>query len=38
LLPVKKLAAVFARRMEAAWRAGHAALHAAVPAGAWRRP
>lgn len=38
LLPVKKLAAVFARRMEETWRAGHAAAHAAVPAGVWRRP
>lgn len=38
LLPVKKLAAVFARRMEAAWRARAPAAHAAVPAGTWRRP
>lgn len=38
LLPVKKLAAVFARRMEAAWRASVPAEHAAVPAGTWRRP
>ncbi len=38
LLPVKKLAALFRGRMEEAWRAGHAALHAAVPDAAWRRP
>ena len=38
LLPVKKLAAVFARRMEAAWGASVPAAHAAVPAATWRKP
>lgn len=38
LLPVAKLAAVFARRMEAATRALAPAQHAALPAGTWRRP
>lgn len=36
LLPVAKLAAVFARRMEAAVRTHAPAQHAAVPAGTWR--
>jgi hypothetical protein len=38
LLPVAKLAAVFRRRLEEAMRAEAPALHAAVPAGTWRRP
>jgi hypothetical protein len=38
LLPVAKLAAVFRRRLEEAMRASAPALHASVPAGAWRRP
>lgn len=38
LLPAKKLAAVFRARLEAALRASAPALHAAVPAGTWRRP
>ena len=38
LLPVAKLAAVFRRRLEEALRAEAPALHAAVPAGTWRRP
>ena len=38
LLPVKKLAAVFARRREAAWGASVPAAHAAVPAATWRKP
>lgn len=37
LLPVAKLAAVFARRMEAALRAEAPAEHATIPAGTWRR-
>jgi hypothetical protein len=37
LLPVAKLAAGFARRMEEAVRALAPAEHAAVPAGTWRR-
>ncbi|HLP01201.1 MAG TPA: IS91 family transposase [Opitutaceae bacterium] len=37
LLPVAKLAAVFARRMEEAVRAHAPAAHAALPAGTWRR-
>lgn len=37
LLPVAKLAAGFARRMEAAVRAHAPAAHAAIPAGTWRR-
>lgn len=37
LLPVAKLAAVFARRMEEAVRAEAPAWHAAAPAGTWRR-
>ena len=37
LLPVAKLAAVFRRRMEAAWQAEVPAEHAAVAAGTWRR-
>ena len=37
LLPVAKLAGVFARRMEAAVRAHAPDRHAAVPAGTWRR-
>lgn len=37
LLPVAKLAAVFARRMEEAVRVEAPALHAALPAGTWRR-
>lgn len=37
LLPVAKLAAVFARRMEEATRALAPAQHAALPAGTWRR-
>lgn len=37
LLPVAQLAAVFARRMEAAVRAHAPAEHAALPAGTWRR-
>lgn len=36
LLPVRKLAAVFARRMDEALRAEAPAAHAAIPAGAWR--
>ena len=36
LLPVAKLAAVFARRMEEAVRAEAPAWHAAAPAGTWR--
>lgn len=36
LLPVAKLAAVFARRMEEAVRAEAPAQHACVPAGTWR--
>jgi hypothetical protein len=38
LLPVAKLAAVFRRRLDEAMRAEAPALHAAVPAGTWRRP
>jgi len=38
LLPVRKLAAVFRGRMEAAMRASAPAQHAAVPAGVWQRP
>ena len=38
LLPVAKLAAVFRRRMEAAFHASVPGWHAAVPAGAWYRP
>lgn len=38
LLPVRKLAAVFRRRMEAALHASAPAQHAAVPAGTWQRP
>jgi hypothetical protein len=38
LLPMRKLAAVFRRRMEEAMRASAAAQHAAVPAGTWQRP
>ena len=38
LLPVKKLAAVFRSRLEAALYASAPQLHAAVPAGTWRRP
>lgn len=37
LLPVAKLAAVFARRMEEAVRAGAPAAHAGLPAGMWRQ-
>lgn len=37
LLPVAKLAAVFARRMEEAVRALAPAEHASLPAGTWRR-
>lgn len=37
LLPVAKLAAVFARRMEEAVRAEAPAWHATAPAGMWRR-
>lgn len=37
LLPVAKLAAVFRARLEEALRAEAPALHAAVPAGTWRR-
>lgn len=37
LLPVAKLAAVFARRMEEAVRTEAPAWHAAAPAGTWRR-
>ena len=36
LLPVAKLAAVFARRMEQAVRAEAPARHASIPAGTWR--
>jgi hypothetical protein len=36
LLPVKKLAAVFRRRMEETLRAEAPAQHASIPAGAWR--
>lgn len=36
LLPVAKLAAVFRARLEAALRAAAPALHASIPAGAWR--
>jgi hypothetical protein len=38
LLPVKKLAAVFCRRLESAIHASAPAWHAAVPAGVWSRP
>ena len=38
LLPVAKLAAAFRRRLEEALHASAPALHAAVPAGVWRRP
>ena len=38
LLPVKKLAAGFRARMEAALRASVPAEHAAVPVATWRRP
>lgn len=36
LLPVAKLAAVFARRLEESIRAAAPAQHAAIPAGTWR--
>jgi hypothetical protein len=38
LLPVAKLAAVFARRMDEAVRAVAPAQHATLPAGTWRKP
>jgi putative transposase len=38
LLPVAKLAAVFRARLERALFASAPQLHAAVPAGTWRRP
>lgn len=38
LLPVRKLAAVFRQRMEAALRTQAADLHAGVPAAVWRAP
>jgi hypothetical protein len=37
LLPVQKLAAVFARRMDEAVRAEAPAAHASLPAGTWRQ-